>query len=87
MNRALKALLAHMINRGYIGARHLPESRIIISKIKWLSKADKKEFFSQYKEMLNDHYIMRLKKRTGKGSDWHISLNPRRIKEVLDSIQ
>ena len=31
-------------------------------------------------------YIISEKKMTGKGSDWHISLNPRKIEEIMELI-
>ncbi len=34
------------------------------------------------KELANDEWIIILAKRTGKGSDEHISLNPRKVGEI-----
>ncbi|MFH1637671.1 MAG: hypothetical protein ABIB71_04585 [Candidatus Woesearchaeota archaeon] len=36
---------------------------------------------------INNQLILKTKKRTGKGSDWHISLNPRNLKEVYEMIK
>jgi hypothetical protein len=47
---------------------------------------DRSEFDKAYKEIINQGLILRMKKRTGKGSDWHISINPKKIKEVYESI-
>ena len=34
------------------------------------------------KELTNDGWIVTLSKRTGKGSDEHVSLNPRKVSEI-----
>ena len=40
----------------------------------------------EYRDAINNHLILKIKKRTGKGSDWHISLNPRKLKELYEMI-
>lgn len=82
MNGALKAVISFMLNKKYIGARHTPEEKLIISKTKWLQKEDYRDFKKECKSLINDQIIIRVKKKTGKGSDWHISLNPRKLKEL-----
>lgn len=82
MNRALKAILLFLLNHRYFGNKHAVEKRIIISKTRFISRQEKREFEKEYREMLNQGIIIRLKKRTGKGSDWHVSLNPGKISEL-----
>ena len=64
----------------YIRGRHFPENKLITSRIKWLSKTQIKEFEKDYKTILP--YLIRLKKRTGKGTEWHLSINPRYLAEI-----
>lgn len=87
MNGALKDLIIFMLNRRYIGGKHTLEERLINSKTKWLRKEDYRYFEKEYRELINNQSILRVKKRTGKGSDWHISLNPRRLKELNEMIE
>ncbi len=82
MNRSLESVLIYLINKRYIGGKHTPEEQLINSKTKWIDKKEKREFEKEYKNMVNEGFILRIKKRTGKGSDWHICLNPRRLKEL-----
>lgn len=82
MNRALKAILVFMLNHRYFNNKHTPEKILIVVKTKWLNQHERKDFEREYKDILNQGIILRLKKRTGKGSDWHISLNSRKIKEL-----
>ena len=87
MNNALKALLYFLLNKHIIGAKHFPEKKLIRSKTKYLKPPEQKEFEKEYKELLKQEFIQRFKKRTGKGSEWHISLNPRTLKEVYKHLQ
>ncbi|KYK25415.1 hypothetical protein AYK26_06115 [Euryarchaeota archaeon SM23-78] len=72
-----------MLNQRIIGGKHTPENKIIKSKTKWLDKKEKKEFQKEYKELIKQGVMIRVKKRTGKGSDWHISLNSKKVNEVM----
>lgn len=87
MNGAIKAVIAYLLNKKYIGGKHTPEQKIINSKTKWLNKKEKRTFNDEYKKAINDNLILKTKKRTGKGSDWHISLNPRKLKIIYDMIE
>ncbi|MDP3640171.1 MAG: hypothetical protein Q8R53_03140 [Nanoarchaeota archaeon] len=86
MNAALKALLQTLLNKRCIGGKHTPEEKLIKSKIRWLEPQERKEFEKEYKQMINESIISRSKKMTGKGSDWHVSLNPRTLKELYEKI-
>ena len=87
MNGALKAIITTMLSKRYIGGKHTPEERLLNSKTRLLQKEEYRDFERGYKEMINMQMILRIQKRTGKGSDWHISLNPRRLKEVYEMIE
>lgn len=87
MNGALKAVITFMLSKKYIGGKHTPEDKLITSKTKWLQKEDYRDFEKEYRELINNQSILRTKKRTGKGYDWHISLNPRRLKELNERIE
>lgn len=87
MNEGLRGLLLTLLNRRYIGGKHTPEEKSIRSKIKWLGSHEQKEFEKEYKQLVNEGIILRSKKMTGKGSDWHISLNPRTLKELYDRLR
>ena len=39
------------------------------------------------KELLNDGFVIVLIKRTGKGADNHVSLNPRKVAEIKQFIE
>ena len=87
MNQALKALITFMLSKKYIGGKHTQEDRLVKSKTKWLQQPDCSDFKKEYKQMLTDQYFIRLKKRTGKGYDWHISLNPRKLKQLYTLLE
>jgi len=87
MNGALKAIITFMLSKKYIGGRHTLEEKLVNSKTKWMQKGDYRNFEKEYRELINNQSILRKKKRTGKGSDWHISLNPRRLKELNEMIE
>jgi hypothetical protein len=87
MNSALKAIITLMLNKKIIGGKHTPEEKLFRSKTKWLQKEEYHEFEKEYHDMLNNQMILRIKKRTGKGSDWHISLAPRKLKELYEMIK
>jgi hypothetical protein len=60
---------------------------LIKRRIKYLSKAEQKQFQEEYDCLVKEGLIIRLKKKTGKGSDWHISLNPRMLAELHDKLK
>lgn len=86
MHDALKIILTHLINKKYMGGRHTFEDRLIRLKTRHIERAERKEFDKEYKMLINEGFILRLKKRTGKGSDWHISLNPGKLKELKEKM-
>jgi hypothetical protein len=87
MEKSTEAILLFLLNRHYIGAKHFPERKLVISRTKWLNNVDKKAFDKEYLSMLKADYFIRLKKKTGKGTEWHISLNPEKLKEIFDMVE
>jgi len=76
-----------MLNKRYIGGRHTPEDKIIQQKTRYLSKDDKKTFVQEYKRLVHEQYLLRAKKRTKRDYDWHISLNPQKLKQIYEEIK
>ena len=87
MNDALRDMLKEMIVSHYIGGRHIPEDRLIIRRLKLMNKHFQKEFYSEYHEYINRGFFIRLKKKTGKGTDYHISLDPGFIAEIRELVR
>ena len=87
MNLVLKDIIITMLSKKYIGGKHTPEEKLLNSKTKWLQKEDYRNFEKEYNVLINNQSILRTKKRTGKGSDWHIALNPRKLKELYEMIR
>ncbi len=80
--KPINALIFTLMNKRIIGAKHTNEKNIILSKTKWASREEIKIFKNEYKKLIDERFVIRIKKRTGKGSDWHISLNPHKIGEI-----
>lgn len=67
------------------GGKHTPEEQLVSPRIKHISKQERKAFLKEYLQFRNEYCIV-LKKRTGKGSEWHVSLDPRKMKEIEEAI-
>ena len=87
MNKTLATLLDFLLAKKYIGGRHIPEGKLIKLVTRNINNHEKREFEREYKRIMNDCIIMRMKKKTGKGDDWHISLNPRELKELMEMLR
>ncbi|MGV8172225.1 MAG: hypothetical protein ACP5OA_06055 [Candidatus Woesearchaeota archaeon] len=87
MNKLLLDLLDRMLRRRIIGAKHTPEDLMIRQKLKQIDNNSRKDFYQEYNTLIKQNYFIRLKKRTGKGSDWHISLNPEMIEEINELLE
>ena len=84
MDKSIKLMLQLLLNRHIIGAKHFPERLLIVSKTKWLSKDERILFEKEYSEIINRGLLLRMKKRTGKGTEWHISLNPEKLNDIYE---
>lgn len=82
--RAKKFILRELIKRRKIGNSHIPLDSVThhLSDEFLKQKRVQKIIKSTLKELVNNGMVIVLKKKTGKGSDLHISVNPRKIKEV-----
>lgn len=69
ININTKKLLASLINGNIVGGKHTPEHKIIKSKTKNLPKAERKQFFQEYEQLIKNQIILREKKRTKKDYD------------------
>jgi len=81
MHNTLKDIIKKMLLRNIIGGKHVPEMQFLNHFIRHLPKSEQKAIWSEYYS-IRDCFI-RLKKRTGKGSEWHISINPKERKKLL----
>jgi hypothetical protein len=86
MNEILRIILRKLFLSRIIGSRHTPESRILRTYLRCRSIKERREFFRAYNDFINNYYIIRQKKRTKKGFDWHISLNQKKLVELREMI-
>ena len=86
MNAGLKAILMFLLNKKYIGGKHFPEDRLFISRTKYLPREEQRVCEKELHDLVKNEFILRVKKRTGKGTEWHLSLNPRRVEELYGMI-
>ena len=86
MHAGTKAILTFLLNKRYIGGKHFPLDKLYTSRTKYLSKNEQKECEVELYNLIRLGYIIQLKKRTGKGSEWHVSLNPHMIQEIYEMI-
>ena len=85
--RILKsAILKELIRKQKFGGAHTPLENITRNAPgNFLqNKEGQKRIHKAVKELVNDGWAIVLKKRTGKGSDLHISINPRMIREISE---
>ena len=85
MEKATKAILTLLFKNRCFGGKHFPEDKLLKSVTRRISKEERKNFNKEYKKLIGT-YIMRSKKRTGKGSSFHISLNSSMSKEIREMI-
>jgi hypothetical protein len=86
MNEALKEIILLLMNKKIWGHKHIPERLIIMPRIKHMRSDERKDFEDEYYSLINKGYFIRLKKRTGKGSDWHMSLNSHKSEELNEYV-
>ena len=81
----LKRLILQKLVRGNIwGGKHTPLEFVSngIPQHYRDTRQGKKMLEKTLRELVSDEWITLLPKRTGKGSDDHISLNPRKVGEI-----
>ena len=87
MKETFKAtILEFLLKKNCVGGVHTPLGRVK-SCIELHSKQDKKEFEQALDELVKDSWIISASKRTGKGSDIHLSLNPRALNEISEFLK
>jgi hypothetical protein len=74
--------LEFLIGKRYIGGKHLPERKLLVSRTRWASKEERRSFQKEYDALVNEGFIGRQNKRSGKSSEPHISLNPHKLAEL-----
>ncbi len=79
-----KFILEELIKKSKFGGSHTPLDNVInhLPEEFFYNKKGKRLIEDAIKGLNNQGWILILKKRTGKGSDLHISINPRAIKEI-----
>ena len=83
--KILKKLILQKLVRGNIwGGKHTPLDFIArgIPEHYRNTHKGKKAFEKALKELTNDEWVVIFSKKTGKGSEDHISLNPRKVDEI-----
>ncbi len=79
-----KLILQKLIRSDIWGGKHAPLDLVIkgIPEHYRNTHKGKKAVEKALKELTNDELVIILSKRTGKGSDDHVSLNPRKVSEI-----
>ena len=79
-----RLILQKLIRADVWGGKHTPLNFVIKGIPEYYRNAHKgkKEIERALKGLTNDEWILTIAKRTGKGSDEHISLNPRKVGEI-----
>lgn len=86
----LKRLILQKLVRGTVwGGKHTPLDFITkgIPEHYRNTHKGRKVIEKVLKELTNDEWIVILSKRTGGGSDGHISLNPRKVSEIKQFLE
>ncbi|MBS3148548.1 hypothetical protein J4219_06680 [Candidatus Woesearchaeota archaeon] len=87
MKEAFKAtILEFLLKKNCIGGVHTPLGRVK-SCIELHSKPDKKEFEQALDELVKETWVISATKRTGKGTDIHLSLNPRTLGQISEFLR
>jgi len=84
-----KFILQKLIRANIWGGKHTPLDFILkgIPEHYKNTHKGKKEIEKVLKGLKNNGWIIILSKRTGKGSGDHVSLNPRKIREIRQFIE
>ena len=84
INLLKKIILQKLIRSNIWGGKHTPLDFVIKSVPEHYRNMHKgkKVIEKALKELSNDEWINIIAKRTGKSSDEHLSLNPRKISEI-----
>ncbi len=86
----LKKMMLQKLVRGNIwGGKHTPLDFVKkgVPELYRNTHQGRKAIESALKEMKNAEWIFLISKRTGRGSDEHISLNPRKVAEIKQFLE
>lgn len=84
-----RMILQKLVRANIWGGKHTPIDFIIRSVPEHYRNTHKgkKVIDNALKELINHEWIILVLKRTGKGSEEHLSLNPRKIGEIRQFIE
>lgn len=87
---SIKKLILQKLVRGNVwGGKHTPLDFVVkgIPEHYRNTHQGKKKIEKTLKELINEGLVSMLAKRTGSGSDIHISLNPRKVSEIKQFLE
>jgi hypothetical protein len=89
VSRLKVLILTALMDKGKYGGAHTPLENVThhLPDEFLHDKKGQKAIDEAVKLLSNADWIIVLKKRTGKGSDLHVSINPRAIKEIAEFIR
>ena len=84
VNKLKKLILQKLIRANVWGGKHTPLDFVLkgVPEHYRNTHKGKKTVERALKDLKNDEWIIILTKRTGRGSDNHVSLNPRKVSEI-----
>ncbi|MFH1072354.1 MAG: hypothetical protein V1743_02910 [Nanoarchaeota archaeon] len=84
-----KTILSKLIRANVWGGKHTPLDFVLKGIPEHYRNTHKgmKAIENALKSLKNDEWIFILAKRTGKGSENHVSLNPRKIREIKQFLE
>ncbi len=88
--KIIKKLVLQKLIRGNVwGGKHTPLDFVKKGIPEHYGNTHKGQrvFDEMLKELMNEEWIITLVKRTGKGGDKHISLNPRKVSEIKQFLE
>jgi len=79
-----RLILSKLVNQRIWGGKHTPLDFVTkgLPELFRMTHSGKKAIQAALRELQNEQLIILLQKRTGKGQDIHISLNPRKVAEI-----
>lgn len=82
MNQTTKDMLRCLFNKRQIGGKHTQEANLF-RRIRHLPRDEQSAILDDWENCIKSGLVLRLKK-TG---EWHISINPEKLKEILEIIE
>ncbi len=84
-----KRILKKLTNANVWGGKHMPLDFVIKAIPDHLRNTHKRKKVVErvLKELKNDEWIIIKSKKTGKGSGEHVSLNQRKVREILQFVE